>query len=226
MIRTIAKWFATGVNSSTNVKKSVAEIVEDTKTEFKTEAVIAMLEAKRADLVKAKPALIANTKKLNVLIASQKKQLEEQNVKIDLLKNDNTLALAKIENTNDDNIHTTDLVVVNKPINAIVSINNQRISLINDKFIPVLNSRINSITEQRDTLVNQYANMGNVLSSIDANIAYLKEVAEFAKFNNELDSATSYFDDAIALDREVAAIVEQTMIEQNTDAFFEHIDKN
>ena len=41
MIRTIAKWFATGVNSSTNVKKSVAEIVEDTKTEFKTEAVIA-----------------------------------------------------------------------------------------------------------------------------------------------------------------------------------------
>ena len=59
-----------------------------------------------------------------------------------------------------------------------------------------------------------------------SNIAYLKEVAEFAKFNNELDSATSYFDDAIALDREVAAIVEQTMIEQNTDAFFEHIDKN
>ena len=227
MIRTIAKWFATGVNSSNKVKKSVAEIVEDTKTEFKTEAVIAMLEAKRAELIKAKPALISNTKKLNVLIATQKKQLSEQSHKVTLLQNDNNIALARIEETPTT---TGTTIVVNSnertnPINTIVSINNQRISLINDKFIPVLNTRINTITEQRDNLIDQYANMGNVLSSIDANIAYLKEVAEFAKFNNEMESSTSYFDDAIALDKEVAAIVEQTLIEQNTDTFFDNIEK-
>ena len=222
IIKMLAKSFVNIFNTTGNVKNTVQDIVDNAKSDFKAEAVIAMLEAKRAELDKAKPALRANIKELSNAMIKQSKQINIQLDRVELLQCELTDTRNKLENYQSTS-SSTELAIVSQPINNTITTIDNRIKLATDRFIPTIKARISKMEERRDKEVMQLRNIGNVMSGIDTNIAYLRDLNEFNKFNDSFDD-TDYYADAIALDQQITEIVATALNNQHIDDILDEIE--